>query len=319
MQKIIFIFSFLLLANFSFAQVNLVPNPSFETYYSCPFSTGQVDSCIGWSKVLNTPDYFNTCSPYPVSIPSSVVGYQNVAYGNGYVGLLTYSWFLSNYREIMGAQLLLPTVSGVSYHISMRVSRGNWTNQAYNCAASNKLGIRFTTSPYSTSNLPSIDNYANVHVDSIVKDTLNWVLLEWDYVADSSYEYVYIGNFFTDAFTDTAVINAPIGQFGQAYYYIDSIKIACKYANCTIGISELPKSEDYFRYYPSESKIKIFNAHNSSFFYLLNSAGQIIINSSINVNQDKEFYLNELSAGIYLIVLQLPNQTITKKIIISNP
>jgi hypothetical protein len=100
----------------------------------------------------------------------------------------------------------------------MRVSRGNWTNQSYNCSASNNIGVRFTTKPYSASFPPPINNTATLNTDTIVKDTLNWILLSWNFTADSAYNYIYIGNFFDNAHTDTVVINAPNGQFGIAYY-----------------------------------------------------------------------------------------------------
>lgn len=62
MQKFIFIFSFLLIANFSFAQVNLVPNPSFESYSTCPDGSSQLYKATPWfNPALGSPDYFNVC------------------------------------------------------------------------------------------------------------------------------------------------------------------------------------------------------------------------------------------------------------------
>ncbi len=78
---------------------NLIPNGSFEQFTSCPRTTGQVDSAIGWHNVLNTPDYFATCSPYPVSIPDNVCGSQMPFDGSGYMGLYTYAWAFPNNQE----------------------------------------------------------------------------------------------------------------------------------------------------------------------------------------------------------------------------
>ena len=34
--------------NTAISQINLVTNPSFESIFSCPSSSGQIDSAIGW-------------------------------------------------------------------------------------------------------------------------------------------------------------------------------------------------------------------------------------------------------------------------------
>jgi OOP family OmpA-OmpF porin len=202
----------LLIGGFTSAQ-NLVPNSSFEEYYVCPDNTSQVDSSVSWHSVLNTPDYFVTCSPYPVCIPDNLCGYQYPFDGNAYMGIITYDWYFTYWKEIIGTQLLDTLVPGNNYHFSMRVSRGNWTNQSYNCSASNNIGVRFTTKPYSASFPPPINNTATLNTDTIVKDTLNWILLSWNFTADSAYNYIYIGNFFDNAHTDTVVINAPNGHY----------------------------------------------------------------------------------------------------------
>src|SRR5262249_851031 len=94
---------------------NLLPNGSFELYYSCPTHTNEVDSCKGWHGVLNTPDYFNTCSNYPVSIPDNIAGDQLPFEGNAYAGLATYTAPNSNYREIIGSQLIGTLIPGNTY------------------------------------------------------------------------------------------------------------------------------------------------------------------------------------------------------------
>ena len=41
---------------------NLVPNPSFELYDTCPNAQDQIEYATGWHKYsewLTTPDYFN--------------------------------------------------------------------------------------------------------------------------------------------------------------------------------------------------------------------------------------------------------------------
>lgn len=295
---------------YSYAQ-NLVPNPSFEENYSCPNSSDQVDSCIGWHSVLNTPDYFSLCAPYPVSVPDNFVGYQFPFDGNSYVGLITYEWW-HFYREILGTQLLDTLILGNSYHISLRVSRGNWTSQNYNCASSNKLGLRFTTFPYSESSPPPINNYAQLYVDSIIKDTLNWVAIDWDYVADSAYKYIYIGNFFDDDHTDTATINAPLGEFGTAYYFIDSVKVDCSDQRCITAISTAESVENFLNFIPETKQMTIdCKECPECIISIFNCSGQIL--QIIHTNHSV-IDLSNLVSGVYLVLLETGKKSLTKKI-----
>ncbi|MBK7964032.1 MAG: hypothetical protein IPK10_01055 [Bacteroidetes bacterium] len=68
------------------AQLNLVPNPSFEDTVYCPFGTDQLDACANWLNFCNSPDYFNACSNPAFGVPNSVFGYQYAHTGNAYAG-----------------------------------------------------------------------------------------------------------------------------------------------------------------------------------------------------------------------------------------
>jgi len=46
------------------AQLNLVPNPSFEDTVNCPYFISEILSCANWLNFGNTPDYFNACSDF---------------------------------------------------------------------------------------------------------------------------------------------------------------------------------------------------------------------------------------------------------------
>lgn len=295
------------------AQNSLVPNGSFEEFTSCPWNLSQVDSSIGWHRVLNTPDYFATCAPYPVSIPSTIAGFQQSQYGNAYMGLYTYIWY-EFWREIIGTELTTPMIPGNVYSVSMRVSRGNSTSMAWNCAASNKLGMRFTTNEYTLADSIPIDNYAQVYVDSFVTDTLNWVLLQWNYEADSAYTHVYIGNFFDDAHTDTLVINPVYLQDCLSYYFIDSVNIICLSASCVTNISELGLNNVAIRYDVNEEQVYISGEVKKAEVVVCNVVGQIIEkeNTVGNVTIDA----SQWSKGIYLVEIKTEKLMVVKKILV---
>ncbi len=306
--------AFCLQNEISTAQINLIQNGSFEQYYSCPTSTSQVDSCIGWYKVINTPydycspDYFDTCAPYPVSVPDNLCGSQLPFEGHAYTGLYTFHWAYF-YREVIMTQLLYPLIPGNTYHISIRVSRGNWTVMAQNQTASNKIGLRFTTFAYTNTDTPAINNIAQVYSDSIIKDTLNWILLNWDYVPDSAYTHVYIGNFFDDLNTDTNNIG---WNFGQAYYFIDSINVICVSSNCVSGINSSNDAGLNIIYHSGKIFMKDV-IDNKTSILIYNGTGQLILNRKVNSNEIVN--ISEFTDGFYLAVLKSRKKSTYKKII----
>ena len=310
-----------IIAKYVGAQVNLVPNGSFEEYVHCPDNSNEADSCIGWRRIKYSPDYFNTCAPYPVCIPDNSAGYQTAQFGNAYMGLLTYTYFAGSYtlwREVIGTDLIQPMIPGNEYSVSMRVSRGNWTPMAYNCAASNKLGMRFSTQAYSFSNSftspPAIDNFAQAYVDSIVTDTINWVLLHWNYIADSAYTHLYIGNFFDDSHTDTMVINAPLGQVGDAYYFIDSVNVICEGDDCISGMSDAEITPVNIWYDVSHREIQIVGLKKNVGVIVINTNGQVV--HKRNAIGDVSLNAKNWTNGIYIIQLKTEQYALVKKILV---
>ena len=90
----------------SFAQINLVPNGSFENITSCPNSSindSQLflaspwwNSCIRNS--LLTPDLLNSCNNDDgFSVPFNYFGYQEAYNGNGYAGFIGYAGSIPEY------------------------------------------------------------------------------------------------------------------------------------------------------------------------------------------------------------------------------
>src|SRR5438105_2586562 len=73
-----------------FAQQNLVPNPSFEEYNSCPDAESEFDRVNEWKVFKNNPDYQNSCDlTNNAGVPKNMWGYQQAFYGNAYAGILS--------------------------------------------------------------------------------------------------------------------------------------------------------------------------------------------------------------------------------------
>lgn len=199
------------------AQQNLVPNPGFELYDTCPFSISQVHFATSWSMYANaTPDYFNSCDlAGGQSVPANGFGYQPAFDGNAYCGFFCFG--SNNYREIIGAQLLSPLVVGKKYFVSLRVCAAPIPGSEVMC---NGIGVKFLSSAYNISNPVPINNSSHVYCDTIITDSVKWTTISGYFVADAPYEYIALGNFFADGNTDT--IGYPSIQ---GYYFVDGVSV----------------------------------------------------------------------------------------------
>ena len=145
MLKRLFVFwSFIVIANCCIAQGNLVPNPSFEVYDTCPNTPAQITRIIGWNSYNGTPDYLNKCNLGNYSIPKNIYGYQNaIDSDSGYVGMATFN----NYdflNEVLGIRLIHPLIPNRKYFISFSISPA-FSSYLFITCYCNKIGIRFYT------------------------------------------------------------------------------------------------------------------------------------------------------------------------------
>jgi hypothetical protein len=216
---------------------NLVPNPSFEDTVSCPNNLNQVNRAQGWSAYRLTPDYFNSCAVNggPAGMPLNQFDFQYSRTGNAHAGFFGFTTS-GNYREYIGTQLLQPLVIGNAYSVSMYVNRvANTSGQQKNIAC-NKLGMRFSTVVYTSSNPAPLNNFAHVYTDSILTDTLNWMLVSGSFTADSAYSFISIGNFFMDNMTAYIRFDSLASA---AYYFVDDVSVIDAETN---GIGEYRSS-----------------------------------------------------------------------------
>ena len=306
----------LLMPNLGLAQGNLVPNGSFEDTVSCPFGDGDINALDYWFTARGTPDYFhpcaNTTSPI-VGVPNNIIGHQNPFNGMAYTGLYTYSK-ITFYREILGITLQQPTQIGTEYFVSAYVSRGNanFAGGNFDCAT-NKTGFRFSTIKYESagSNQFPIDNFAHVSSNDIITDTIDWVLISGSFIADSTYSYLNIGNFFDDS--HTGVISCD----GSAYYYIDAVCVSTNPDTCDIPVgtgSLLSKAEAYVFPNPANYIVSIKNIQGNNYYKIINNTNHIIKQGLIN-ESNNSIDISSLPNGMYFLQLG-GNQTF--KFIISH-
>lgn len=284
-HALFFFFSFCY--SFCIAQ-NLVPNPSFEDTTACPANMDGVSNLAYWFSARYSPDYFNVCAeeeaPY-VSVPNNVCGYQIPLEGKAYTGLSTHCSGcpgIANYREILEVSLLQPLIVGLKYYVSTYISCAEAADKKTYCFANN-FGFKFTNIQYSSIesaiNGSPIDNFSHIRSITIITDTSDWVWVGGEFVADSAYQYLMLGNFYDDANTDTMCFRLPNSTVNmQAYYYIDNVCVSTDSTANRIptGISILKKEAHEIYAFPNPAKntLNIKNTQHYKAFILLNSLGQ---------------------------------------------
>ncbi len=214
------------------AQQNLVPNGSFEEFDTCPNNQGQVAGYVkNWfDPTFASSDYFNICATNIISgVPNNFYGYSYPFHGDAYIGLATYEGnaSASNWREYIGTKLISALIPNNHYCFSAKLKSSNAFR--YN---SNNFGISLYKDtigvsqfyPYFIMKQPTYNNTA------IIYDTINWVDIKFEFIADSNYNYIILGNFFNDSLTQISENNL-LGYEGS-YLFIDSVSlIECKSNN----------------------------------------------------------------------------------------
>ncbi|HYV91934.1 MAG TPA: T9SS type A sorting domain-containing protein [Chitinophagales bacterium] len=322
MKKFLPVFLMILFMKAAIAQ-SLVLNGDFESYIDCPSNAGQIENCVGWESVAfcggypTSPDYFNTCATsYLVTIPSNFAGYQYPHSGNGYSGVIPWVASCSNYREIIQAHLISPMQVGSEYYATMFMVATFDIN--FN-VATNKMGIRFSTIPFSTINPVPINNWAHLYTDSVLYDTLNWIPFQGSFIADSAYEYILIGNFFDDQ--NTTLVQVGIGS-SHAYCYIDDVCLVLNSDSCGIEATAINglSNATVIKVFPNPSSDRLIvtdMAAQQKIIYLRNSFGKLVFQKKdFQGTKTLDLDVSKFPEGIYLLSVEEGEKMFSQSIII---
>ncbi len=305
-----------------FGQQNLVPNFSFEQLDTCPYLEDQIQFATGWSKYSannTTPDYFNSCASSFFNVPNCGGGYQS-AHRNcdGFAGLVTF-YFTSNYREYIGIQLTQPLTVGQKYFLSFyTVLSEQHYGSVYQGMPSNNIGMRLSTVAYNGNSPTPIDNFAHLFSASVINDSINWQRISGSIIADSAYNFVIIGNFFTDLNTDTLQYNCTSCQNVDSYYYVDDICVSSDSLLCNGGIDLLPcitsvseqNLSDKINIFPNPSN-GLFNIECKQiimYYEIQNCLGKVILASDSDLNKET-IDLSHAGPGIYFLKVRTITDT----------
>ncbi len=219
-------------STFTFSQNNLVSNPSFENYTSCPAQNSELYKAPPWFQPTQaTPDYFNICSmgiwPSNMDVPTNYFGYQYARTESAYAGFASMfnlpSSFGLNLREYVEGKLIEPLKKGNRYSVEFYVSLSNlswYSTDAMGAFLGDSLvnfGINYM---YLLNAVPQISNPKG----NVLKDTLNWMKVSGEFIAEGGERFITIGNFIPDTLNtiDTLYVYEHV-----AYYYVDDVSVIC--------------------------------------------------------------------------------------------
>ena len=254
-RKLLIVVCVFLFKNTLLSQTNLISNPSFE----------RVDTPVYWNSGEfinsshfpatrnvtdwdwhNSPDYFSTNVPYTGvfrGIPVNDFGTAYPKHGNAYGGFISY-YRTGETKEYVYQNLSTPLIQDSVYCLSFFVSRADRITNAIH-----SIGANFTTTVPTMTNVYISATPQVINQNGFITDTVAWTEIKGCFTAQGGEQYITIGNFNSNANTDTLFVgstnphsNAP----GYAYYYIDSVTLWQN--NFPTSINEINIQFEYFYY-----------------------------------------------------------------------
>jgi len=203
---------------------NLVQNPGFESYISCPNAVSQFDRVASWVNASSSsPDYYNKCGTAVASVPHNSSGYQVAHGGNAYAGIFLWSKGSSGFgREYISGRLSSALLQGHTYHFEMFVNLANICRYT-----GSTIGAYFSDTLISSSTTFGVLPYTPqvMYTGTTRFDTTNWTSVSGDFVARGGERFLVIGNFKADSLTDTLLVNMGPGTNTIFYSLIDDVSL----------------------------------------------------------------------------------------------
>jgi len=223
---------FILLINFKvISQVNLISNPGFESYNTCPNFGAEINYCNNWNNVnlvygvytVGTPDYFNTCSTANCCPPNTFSGQCYPHSGNAMIGTVMYDTPAPNYREYVSTKLTCSMSTSNTYTVSFWITNGLNPISPYRIK---NIGAYFSNVPLTQSGYNLINVVPQVEITTLVGST-SWVQYTFTVTPTSNWQYVTFGSFRTDAQnTPTLTYSITTGNPSvYANYFWDDIAV----------------------------------------------------------------------------------------------
>ncbi|HYD21305.1 MAG TPA: T9SS type A sorting domain-containing protein [Flavipsychrobacter sp.] len=305
----------LLIATVSVAQ-NIVHNPGFELYSSCPTTLGDIDYCEDWNKPSNaSTDYYNTCANGGMAdVPDNYNGHQQPASGNAYTGLVTFADVVPDYREYLMGKLA-NMQAGQAYKVSIKVSLSGVHRYA-----TDGIGVFFVVDSFYMSmgymttlpHTPQID-YSDY---GPVTDTSSWITLTDTFYADSAYTRLVIGCFKPDSLLTVDTVSQL--SWENSYYFIDDVSVEPVTLTVAVAAANEP-ANIYPNPLSGSSEVSFDNPGHADYsFTLYSMQGQLVHRISGIRSGNFTVSKGDMPAGLYYYRLATTgrNDVYTGKLVI---
>ncbi len=304
------------------AQVNLVPNPSFEIHNNCPLGTSQINEAAPWFQPsLGTPDLFDSCDVSEfVGVPQNFIGYQNARTGRAYAGLfVAYPGLASpSFREYIEVKLSDSLLPGQRYYVTFYVSLSDSSHYA-----TDDIAVLFSTdsAKSDTSYLlywtPQITNLSG----SYLNNKFIWTQISGQYIAVGGEKYLTIGNFKSNTNTDTVKVSGGgsiSSDFYNSYYYIDDVCISTDSMTCFQPVSIDERSKGLCSIFPNPTSDKlILKSNMPGVLIMYNSRGHKVIEREFLIGNNL-VYVETLENGLYYVEIKTRDKISRTRIIINH-
>lgn len=229
---------------------NLVPNPGFEEFYSCPgyFSQRITDfRAKEWTSAgTGTPDLFNACSEGEADVPYNWAGVSDAFDGEGFAGIYTWMNSDNQYREYLQSKLRAPLIKDSTYRIEF-----HYRLSSYSKYSVDRIGLMLSDSLLHIPDdqvIRHLPVLSSVQDSALTRETGLWETASMQYKAAGGEHYLIIGNFFDNETTHYYCIQSrPVQQdmlAWSSYYYVDAVEVVPVYDSIE---KEAPEAIPYFK------------------------------------------------------------------------
>ncbi|NUM32884.1 MAG: hypothetical protein HUU47_11255 [Bacteroidetes bacterium] len=203
---------------------NLVYNGSFELYKERPPSVDYalqyfpLHKCLGWDDFCkDTSDYLGTPTYYynqPFYESNTWTHPKSPYNGEGFIRLWPYVLKIDVFRsqsdrDYAFGKLINPLEVGKKYKLSLAHTNGQFN--PIKIFGHNGFGILLsTTQPKQKNQYSRLEIIPQFRTPYLFQDS-TWRIMEFEFVADSAYRYITMGNFWENY--EIEVMNATDGDF----------------------------------------------------------------------------------------------------------
>ncbi len=292
------------------AQINIIPNPSFELMDTCPVGVMGYTLLNWFSPTDGTPDQFTVCASGlgARSVPQSDWGFQYPKEGNAYGAIYLCDPIMDSIREYIAIKLKQPLKKDMRYCLTFYASGADNSPSTIST-----LGVYFSADSIFQNGIgilpftPQIENDTANYLDTVL-----WKAVTGNFYANGSEKYMYVGNFKTNA--NTNVIHQS--NSGGAYVLIDNFSLV--ECDSLTGVNEYPAQQIALFPNPASNTLTISTGKlQNAQVALFDISGRKLFQQKLTANQ-QSFDVSGYANGLYISTVTADGKVVKReKIIIS--